>query len=140
MARNLRKAPMETDRAPSSEPSQDGVKLKETAETPTVAYDGKVWTNTKTDIIQITEDKVQIALEAFARKLSRDGLAAPLGIELSLIALLVTSDFKSNSLGLTADTWNAIFIAITILVTVWFLAALFREAFEEVGRRHSRPA
>jgi hypothetical protein len=105
------------------ESNQDGVELEAVSEAPTVAYQGVVWTNTESDIIQITEDKAIIALNRFARKISTEGLIAPLGIEISLIALLVTSEFKTRHFGLAADTWRGIFVAATILVFIWLMVA-----------------
>jgi hypothetical protein len=87
---------------------------------------GKVFKNTTSDIIEITEDKVRLALKDFGKRLSPADVIAPLGVGVSLLAVLGTADFKSRHLGLQADAWHAFFIAATVLCAVWLAIALVR--------------
>ena len=82
--------------------------------------------NVNQDIIITTEDKIKLVLMS-----TREVLTAqrewwtPLGLLLSFIATLVTTDFK-DSMGLTKDTWTAIFIILTSLSIIWLIRACIK--------------
>lgn len=82
-----------------------------------------IYKNVNQDIIITTEDKIKLVLMG-----TREVLTAqrewwtPLGLLLSFVATLVTTDFK-DSMGFTKDTWAAIFIILTTLSIIWLIRA-----------------
>ena len=81
--------------------------------------------NFKQEIIITTEDKIKLVLINTKEILSaqRDWLT-PLGLLLSFVATLVTADFK-NILGVTKEFWNAIFVILTLVSSIWLVKALY---------------
>lgn len=84
----------------------------------------RVHINTSSEVITITQDKLRIALmensEIFR---SRDAWIAPLGIFLTLLVTLVTTDFKDFLL--EKSVWKAIFY-LALFASLWWLANEFR--------------
>jgi hypothetical protein len=79
--------------------------------------------NTDTGVIVITEDKLKLALlERKAMLVGRDSWIAPLGILISILLTILTTDF--HKFLLTAPVWEAIFYIALLLTTGWFIYAL----------------
>jgi hypothetical protein len=85
-----------------------------------------IYKNVNQDIIITTEDKIKLVLMN-----TREVLTAkrewwtPLGLLLTFIATLVTTEFKAT-MGLSKDTWLAIFIILTFLCVLWLIRALYK--------------
>jgi hypothetical protein len=82
--------------------------------------------NTKSDLIEITEDKLENILLKHIQCLGlRKGWIAPLSIFIAFFVSLLTASFNSK-LGLSADTWQAIFIICSILSGGWFIVSIIK--------------
>lgn len=83
-------------------------------------------TNVKSDLIEITEDKLEnILLKHLARLTDRRGWITPLSILIALVVAQITSTFK-ESLGLKADVWQAIFVISTAGALIWLTVTTAR--------------
>jgi hypothetical protein len=81
--------------------------------------------NVSQDLIVTTEDKVSLCLKEHLEYVEKKrAWVTPLGIFLTIIATLVTTTFKD--VGLSADTWQAIFIIIGVLSFGWFISAAYK--------------
>ncbi len=79
--------------------------------------------NIKSDLIEITEDKLEnILLKHLDAVVSKQKWTLPFTVLLSVSVTLVTTDFKA-ALGITKDVWAAAFI----IVFVGSLVLLVRE-------------
>ena len=89
--------------------------------------------NVKQEIIVTTEDKIRLVLIDTKRILTaqRDWWT-PLGLLLSFIATICTADFK-DSIGLTKDTWQAIFLILILLCAIWLIKTLLN-LYENWGK------
>lgn len=80
----------------------------------------RVHINTSSEVITITQDKLRIALmensETFR---SRDSWIAPLGIFLTLLITLLTTDFKEFIL--EKSVWKAIFYIALLASFCWLI-------------------
>ena len=85
-----------------------------------------IYTNVNQDIIITTEDKIKLVLIKTKETLKsqRDWLS-PLGLTLSFITTLCTSEFK-DSFGLNKEFWKAIFVILTFATTIWFFIAIYK--------------
>ena len=83
----------------------------------------EVCINTGTRVIATTEDKLKLALlERQAMLVGRDTWIAPLGILISILVTILTTDF--HKFLLAAAVWEAIFYIALILAFCWFAWAL----------------
>lgn len=85
-----------------------------------------IYQNVDQDIIITTEDKIRLVLIS-----TREILTAqrewwtPLGLLISFVATLVTADFI-DILGLSKESWKAIFVILTLASIVWLGSALIK--------------
>ncbi len=85
----------------------------------------QVCSNTKTDFIEITEDKLENILIKFIRNLKKaSGWLTPLSVFTTLLITNLSADFKLFA-GIQKETWSAIFIIAMIVSFVWLLIKLF---------------
>lgn len=79
----------------------------------------QVCSNTKSDLIEITEDKLENILIKFLKNYRKTiSWLTPFGLFLSFLITLLTADFKSF-LDIPKETWNAIFIVLMFLSLCW---------------------
>ncbi len=79
----------------------------------------QVCTNTKSDLIEITEDKLEnILIKFLSDYRNSTAWLTPLGIFLSLLITFLTADFK-DFLNIPKDTWCAIFYVCLTLSLLW---------------------
>lgn len=79
--------------------------------------------NTASGVIVITEDKLKLALlERKEMLVGRGAWIAPLGISISILLTILTTDFRMFLLA--AHVWEAIFNIALILSIGWFVYAL----------------
>lgn len=84
----------------------------------------QVCSNTKTDFIEITEDKLENILNKFLRDFKNaSGWLTPLSIFITILITNLTADFK-EFLSVSKETWHAIFYLSLVLSFVWFVVKL----------------
>ena len=84
-----------------------------------------VHSNVGQEIIEITADKLRLILNDNIQLMAaRNEWHTPLSILVTITLVLITTNFKSV-LGLSADTWAAIFIISAGLNALWLLKSLF---------------
>jgi hypothetical protein len=84
----------------------------------------KVHSTLEQEVLVTTSDKLRLCLIRHQKILAgRLGWIAPLGILLTMIATLVTTDFK-DSYGLSKNTWEAIFVLGAVVVGLWLARSL----------------
>ncbi|MBL4634767.1 MAG: hypothetical protein JKY56_12915 [Kofleriaceae bacterium] len=82
--------------------------------------------NLKSDLIEITEDKLENILMKHESKLGlKKAWIAPLGLLLTIVATLISAEFK-DALGVPKATWSAFFILAALLSAVWLVASVVR--------------
>lgn len=96
--------------------------------------------NVSQKLIIITEDKVRIHLSNHLTTVEkRKGWIAPLGILLTIIVCLVTSNFKTENILFDAPTWKAIFIISGVLSAGWLAYSIIQawrsESMDELIER-----
>ncbi len=90
-------------------------------------FAGDLYTNVKSDIIQITHDKLENVLIKFYQNYPlRMAWFNPFSLAIALLLTLSTTDFKANALGLDAATWKSIFHLMLIASVIWLGYNLFR--------------
>lgn len=83
-------------------------------------------TNTKSDLIEITEDKLENILLKNHKYLElKTSWINPLSLFLTLLLAKLTADFK-DFLEISKNTWEAIFIIGIILSFIWLVLSLIR--------------
>lgn len=93
---------------------------------PDSKFIAQVRSNVKSDLIEITEDKLEVILLKHLRSCdTRWSWIAPLSVFLSLLLAIITTTFV-DSLQLKADTWHAIFILLCAASGGWLLVSLIR--------------
>ncbi len=81
----------------------------------------QICTNTKSDLIEITEDKLEnILIKFLSDYRNSTGWLTPLGIFLSLLITFLTAEFK-EFLGISKDIWCGIFFVALAISLVWTL-------------------
>src|SRR5437868_3098372 len=82
--------------------------------------------NYEQEMIVTTIDKLRLCLmDNRHQSASLSAWMAPFGILVTLVGTLVATDFK-DSLGMSRDWWQALFIFATGAVALWFLSTLVR--------------
>lgn len=94
--------------------------------------------NVSQKLIITTEDKVRLCLSEHLRHMEKKhGWIAPLGILVAIVLTFVTATFRK--MGLSAATWQAVFIIAGGLVLVWLaysiLEARKAEAVQDIVER-----
>ncbi|RPA58883.1 hypothetical protein EGC86_18470 [Shewanella frigidimarina] len=77
-------------------------------------------------LIKISEEKLRLALNEYEDTVqSRNSWLAPLGVLITLLTALATTDFKS-ALSLSKDTWYALYIAGSVISLFYFVKAVHK--------------
>lgn len=85
----------------------------------------RVWDNTQTDKIYITEDKLINILKDFILDMNKNqSWLIPLGFIISILLTLTATEFKNSFLGISKDLWILIFSLILIVSVIWLLDSL----------------
>jgi hypothetical protein len=86
----------------------------------------KVYSNTQSDYIEITEDKLRLILIDFIIqvKKSQDWLI-PFSIFLTLLITFLTTDFSKDFLSISKTTWAIIFWLVFFASIIWLGVSLF---------------
>jgi hypothetical protein len=89
----------------------------------------KRYSNLKSDVVEITHDKLEnVLLKFYQKHLLRTTWFNPLSLLVGVALTLTTAEFKANALGIEGATWKAIFIIALIASLVWLVASLIRLA------------
>ena len=81
-------------------------------------------------VVQITVDKLTLMLHQHAGSIEqRKSWVAPLGIFLTVLVVLVTTEFKDVLW--PADTWNAVFIIVLSLSGAWLVRSAY-QAYQSI--------
>ncbi|MGK0271051.1 MAG: hypothetical protein ACI88H_001704 [Cocleimonas sp.] len=80
--------------------------------------------NVQSDLIEITEDKLEnILIKHLKRMGTRKGWLAPLGLFISVVLANVSSSF-TDKFGISASTWEALFMLASFGSGVWLLVSI----------------
>lgn len=83
---------------------------------------GKVCSNTETDLIEITDDKLRNILSTFIQDLKKVQLwLVALTLVLTILLAILTADFNKDFLGISRTYWTAIFYVSLIISIVWLV-------------------
>jgi anaerobic C4-dicarboxylate transporter len=82
--------------------------------------------NVKQEIIISTADKIKLVLISTKQVLtSQRDWWTPFGLLISFITTLLTSEFK-ETIGLSKDFWQAIFVLLSIFSFIWLIKTLIK--------------
>ena len=86
----------------------------------------QVRTNTRSDLNEITEDKLENILLKYLGKLNKvRGWLTPLSLCITILIVLLTAEFK-EFIGITKEIWNAVFILALIVTIIWTLISTYQ--------------
>lgn len=86
--------------------------------------------NVSTNLIRITEDKLKLILIENVAKIRKPAdIINPLAIIISLLATIITADFKSKW-GLPAESWKTLFFTFLVISIIYFFCCLFNLIFK----------
>lgn len=79
----------------------------------------EVHTNTKSNLIEITEDKLENILLKHLNKLNKvKGWLTPFSLFVTILVILLTATFKEFA-SLEKEVWNAVFVITLIITLIW---------------------
>lgn len=82
--------------------------------------------NVKSDLIEITEDKLENILLKHIQKLGiRKSWITPLSLAVTILLANLTATF-GDKFGINGTVWEALFLLITIGAAIWLFVALVR--------------
>jgi hypothetical protein len=85
--------------------------------------------NVSQEVIVTTEDKIRLCLSSHLNRMEKKkSWVAPLGILLTIIISLFTSDFTDKLL-FKAATWQSVFIISAVISFIWLIIAI-KDAFQ----------
>ena len=83
-------------------------------------------TNVKSDLIEITEDKLENILLKYLHIISiRKSWIIPLSILVTVLLTQLSASF-GDKFGVSGTVWEAIFVLITFSTGVWFVVSIIR--------------
>ena len=83
-----------------------------------------VCSNTKTDFIEITEDKLENILTKFVQDIKKStGWLTPLSIFLTILVVHLTTEFK-DFLTIPKEVWSAMFYLCLAISLCWFFSKI----------------
>ena len=89
----------------------------------------KRYANTKSDLVEITHDKLEnVLLKFYQKHLLRFIWFNPLSLGIGVALTLTTADFKATALGIDGATWKAVFILALAASVLWLIVSLVRLA------------
>jgi hypothetical protein len=89
----------------------------------------KRYANVKSDVVEITHDKLEnVLLKFYQKHLLRTAWFNPLSLGIGLALTLTTAEFKVVALGIEGATWKAVFILALFASGAWLAVNLVRLA------------
>jgi hypothetical protein len=80
----------------------------------------KRYANLRSDVIEITHDKLEnVLLKFYERHTFRSSWFNPLSLGIGVALTLSTADFKAQALGLDGATWRAVFVIALFSSVLW---------------------
>ena len=111
---------------PTSTPTQPVATYTYTGEDKFV---DKRYANVKSDVVEITHDKLEnVLLKFYQKHLLRSAWFNPLSLGIGLALTLTTAEFKAVALGIDGATWKAVFILALLASVAWLTVNVFRLA------------
>ncbi len=90
----------------------------------------KECSNVKSDLIEITEDKLRIKLLTYGSNLkTRHAWTGPLSMFSTVVAVLISVSSFEKTLGIPGDIWYALFLLMSVFSFIWLLYSIFRLYF-----------
>lgn len=87
------------------------------------------FTNVKSDLIEITHDKLEnILTKHYEKRFLRSAWFNPASLGVGVALTLATAEFKTNAFGIEAATWKAIFVLLFVGSVGWLIYNLVRLA------------
>jgi hypothetical protein len=85
----------------------------------------QVRTNTKSDLIEITEDKLENILLKHVQKLTKvDSWITPVSLFFTILIVLLTSSFN-DFLSIEKSVWKSTFVVGLIITLIWSIKAIY---------------
>lgn len=86
----------------------------------------EIHSNTSQELIEITSDKLKLILKENLDSIeSTNAWQMPLSLLIAIVLVFCSASFK-NALGLSADTWCAVFFISGCLCALWLIITLFK--------------
>lgn len=86
--------------------------------------------NVSTNLIRITEDKLKLILIENVAKIRKPAdILNPFAIILSLLATIITAEFKCKW-GISADSWKTLFFLCLVISIIYFFCCLLNLIFK----------
>ena len=86
----------------------------------------EVYTNTQSNLIEITEDKLENTIIKFLTKyMKANSWLTPFSIVVSILFTLLTSEVNKNLFNVSKEIWNAIFYLSLAASLVWLAITIF---------------
>ena len=86
----------------------------------------QVCSNVKSDLIEITEDKLENVLLKHLKNLRIiDSWLTPFTLFLTVLLAILTTEFKA-AFGFTKEVWNAVFLVLLAGSFIWLIICLFK--------------
>lgn len=88
--------------------------------TPSNKFVGQVCQNTKSDLIEITEDKLENILTKYSKSLKKsNGWITPLSLFVTILVAVSTADVNKDFLSINKEIWTAIYYIGLVFCFVW---------------------
>lgn len=85
----------------------------------------KHYSNVKSDVVEITHDKLENCLLKFYRRhLLRSAWFNPLSLGIGVSLTLATAEFKQTVFGVEAAAWKAFFVIALIGAVIWLAVSI----------------
>lgn len=98
----------------------------ETPEARALLKNAKIFDNLDQNIIRITEDKLKLILKDYQSDIEdKKAWQNPLGIFITLILTLLTTQNFKNLFHIQASVWQAAFYIATFLVCIWLISTSY---------------
>ena len=82
----------------------------------------RVYANTKSDLIQITDDKLKNILKDFISKVKKlNDWVVPFSIALTLLLTFLTTEFSKDFMNISKTTWSGIFKIAFFGSIIWLI-------------------
>lgn len=86
----------------------------------------QICTNTQSDLIEITEDKLEIIFIKFLSKYTKSKYwVTSLTVVLTILIAILTADFNKDFLSISKDIWSAIFYLGLFLSFILFIYSMY---------------
>lgn len=114
------------DPTPREPTAEEKTQVVEALATAPVIHVSAVHDNLDQEVIRVTCDRLKLRLADHLRKVeNRRAWLAPLGIAVTTLGALCTTDFK-DFLGIGKDVWHAVFLLSFLGSALWLAVVLFR--------------